>query len=110
MLGLIRYQNSAMRPILAAIAIFAVGFLVMATLWWTGSWDANLSGFGNYRSATFGDAILLPFLAAVLLAAGDRLPHAQREAAVVAIASLAGGLLGSCVVGGWLWDSTPQLN
>lgn len=98
------------RPCLAAIALFLGGFTVMAGFWRFGQHDPALPGLWDYRSATVGDAILLPFLAAMLVALGDRRPPAPGERTAIAIGGIAGGISGACVVLAWLLDPTPQLN
>ncbi len=49
--------------LLAGIGIFGVGFGVISLLWWFGTWPTDVRRLWTYRSATFGDALLLPVAA-----------------------------------------------
>jgi MFS family permease len=98
------------QAILAGAGIFAAGFGTINLLWWLGTWPTDLPGLWTYRSATIGDGVLLPVAAAMLVAAGARLPPAPHEPSAVAIASVLGAAVGAVVVLLWLFTPDPQLN
>lgn len=98
------------QALLAGVGIFTAGFGVISLLWWLGTWPADVRGLWTYRSATLGDGVLLPVAAAMLVAAGERLPYAPRESTAIAIARLLGAAGAAVVVLLWLRTPDPQLN
>jgi hypothetical protein len=97
------------------LAIFALGHGALWFFWSYGSYPADLHGLFVFRSATWGDGLLLPLLALCLRVLTGRLratapqPPAHRLRAV-AVAAALGAVLGSSVILTWYLDDHPGLN
>ena len=102
-----RYLTS---PLLAGGAILILGFGVILSFWRLGNWRDDVPGLWDYRSATIGDAVLLPLLAGSLVALGNRLPPSPGERRPAAAAFLLGSGIGLAIQAVWLLDPDPQLN
>jgi hypothetical protein len=85
-------------------------------LWIAGDWKRDVPGLFDYRSATVGDGLLLPALAACLVAGIRALPASpaatrpRRLRASIVGATLAGAALGAGTQALWLLDASPRLN
>ncbi len=82
-------------PTFAAISIFMLGFVPMSLFALLGSWDETKRDFWSYRSATLGDALLLPLLAFVLCSEIATGRWAMRDKIVVGAAGLLGLVSGA---------------
>lgn len=76
------------------------GFGVLGAFWWTGHYAAHGRSFLSFRSATLGDAVLLPIALGVLVGAAQRLEvcapiPGRREKRIVAAMTAAGAIGGS---------------
>lgn len=98
------------RAIATGLGVCAAGFGAMNLFWWSGDWPTNVRGLWDYRSATIGDGILLPLAAAILVAAGDRLPNTSREGSVVAAVAAMAGLAGAVFQVIAILDDESELN
>ncbi len=88
------------------------GFGALVCLWFTGIWRGGHRGLFDYRAATWGDALLLPGVTALLIKTLDdpRLRRPAHENAITATVCAAGGLAGAVVQATWLLDSKPSVN
>jgi hypothetical protein len=93
------------------VLVLVAGFLALTALSATGEWDTGRSMW-DYRSATWGDALVLPVIVGVLAAASidERLPRRQRERAWAIVGTTAFGLAGLAVQVSWLAADDPILN
>lgn len=97
--------------LLSASAVGCLGFGVLALLSLAGVGQEDLAGLYTFRSATVGDAILLPLLAYCLVRlAGLHRAWQTRERRVVRYAGAAGLLCGAALQAQWLLDPEPRLN
>lgn len=96
------------------LAVFGFGYAVLWFFWTFGDPPPGLPGLYVFRSATWGDGLLLPLLALCLRVLTLRLGTAQEAPSsrrgVVAGVALAGAALGGAVVLTWLLDDRPGLN
>jgi hypothetical protein len=86
------------------------GFGALYTLWCSGTWRQDLPGLFDYRSATWGDGLLLPASAAALVYAIDRLKPAANERRWSIAAALIGAASGGGTQVAWLADPAPRAN
>ncbi len=101
-------------PAAAALGVFLFGFGALLIYWLAGDWPTD-HGLFTYRAATIGDAILLPTIVGILVAAlrldtlcvGNNRPLERRAARVGA---LLGGLVGCGLQVAWLADAEPTTN
>jgi hypothetical protein len=108
--------NSARRdwksPTLIGFAVLALGSGVMGTEWALKKQAPGIPGWTSFTGTTVGDTLLLPVLAASLLAVFRYLPATGRGTDKHSLA--VGGFIG--VVGGlavqlsWLLDNRPRLS
>jgi hypothetical protein len=96
--------------LLTAFLIALLGFGVLNALWFLGDCDPRLRGLWSFRSATLGDGLLLPILAASLLVILHSLDATPREAKFALIAFAVGGCLFLSVVAIWVVDTDHELN
>lgn len=90
--------------------VLAAGFGVMASFsrWLT--YPADLPGLYTYRSATFGDGICLPIVAAALQFGSAGIELNRRERLLVAACATLGAAAGFATQVAWLRDPHPRLN
>jgi hypothetical protein len=94
-----------------AIAAFLLGFGALNVFALSGTGAADLSGLYTFRSATVGDALLLPILAYGLVrSAAIQAEWTRTERRLIAIGAAIGVLAGSTQVVIWLLDPDPRLN
>ncbi len=96
--------------LLAASITFVVGFGAMFLLYRTGSWPAGLRGLYSYKSATYGDGLLVPLLIAILINTYLSLPHYYRDARTLIFAAVPGIFIGAISQWLWLQNPNPSLN
>lgn len=96
------------------LAIFGFGYAALWLFWTFGDPPPGLPGLYAFRSATWGDGLLLPLLALCLRvltlrlrAAGEAPPHRR---GIVTATALTGAALGGAVILSWLLDDRPGLN
>jgi len=96
---------------LAAVVVFLVGFGAMAAMSANGSWDIGRDMW-HYRAATWGDAIVVPGISAILAAGfwDRRIPRQAHERIWVLRGGGAFALAGALVQASWLASSQPILN
>lgn len=102
------------QPVVAAATVFLCGFGALLIFWLAGDWPTDV-GLFSYRAATIGDAVLLPAIVGILVAAlrlgtlrvGSDPPSERRAARVGA---LLGGLVGCGLQAAWLADTEPTTN
>jgi hypothetical protein len=109
-------------PLACALGFALVGFGGLATFWAVGEWRGGLPGLFDYRSATIGDAVLLPTLVGCLVAGVQHLRVPQEEQAScpaplpanerlwLAAAFAVGAILGAATQVAWRADPDPRLN
>jgi hypothetical protein len=86
------------------------GFGVLWCLWRFGNWPSDRPGLFDYRSAVWGDGVLLPVMAFALVYAARRLPTAPAERRWCIAAGGTGILVSSVAQLLWLLDPSPRLN
>jgi hypothetical protein len=94
----------------AAILTFIAGFGVMSVLYITGSWPAGVRGLYSFKSATYGDALLIPLLIAILVNTYLSLPRRGHDRQILLIAAIPGICIGVIIQWLWLHSSHPALN
>jgi hypothetical protein len=104
-------RSSFDRPaLLTGSAVFVSGFGVVWLMWTMGEHAPELLGLTSYRSATWGDGLLLPIASASLVYAIRRLPPAHREVLWCSAAAVLATLTGAATQVFWLLDPSPRLN
>jgi hypothetical protein len=93
--------------VLCAAFVFTAGFGVLNALYWPIRDEVPEPGLYGYWASSFGDAVLLPAAAFVLVRANAQL---RANRAAVAIGATAGGLAGVLLQASWLADPAPGLN
>ncbi|MBK3571105.1 hypothetical protein JHN47_46370 [Streptomyces sp. MBT62] len=97
------------------LAVGLLGYCALLAFWWSGSHPSSLPGLFSFRSATWGDGLLLPLLALSLRVLTERLSrrnhvdNARRRTTCV-VAVFAGAALGTAVVLSWILEDHPVLN
>lgn len=83
----------------------------MAPLWALTNYQQNLPGWSSFSATTVGDTILLPVLAASLLAVfrGQPKPKGKSEGRVMLLGALLGGIGGAAIQLSWVLDDHPRL-
>lgn len=87
-----------------------LGFGAMSCLARWGNYPHDLPTLYSYRSATWGDGLLLPMAAASLVVATDLLPARPRERSLSRASFIVGALTGLATQVAWLRDPSPRLN
>jgi len=95
---------------LAAGTVFVAGFGVMNAFWRLQEQSGGLAGLYDYRSATWGDGLLLPLTAGLLGSAAVLGPSERSGRAWAAAAGCCGFALGAFTQVAWLADPSPGLN
>lgn len=94
------------------IAVLVLGSGVMGPLWAVTKEAPGIPGWDSFTGTTVGDTLLLPILAASLLAAFRYLPSAERrtERLVLACGAFMGAAGGVAVQASWVLDNNPRLS
>jgi hypothetical protein len=92
----------------AATVLFA-GFVALLIFWKSGRQQASPPGLFHYRSATWGDGLLLPVLALSLTILASRLPKPNRSWPTW-LSGAGGAAAGALLIFTWLKDPHPALN
>lgn len=90
----------------AALAVLLIGAGVLVPMWLMLPWPEHQHAWPDFRSGSFGDAVLLPTLTFALV----RLAIAHRTPAERYTAGIPGSLLGAGAGAAvqWIWWSDPQ--
>jgi len=101
-------RSAALR---SALVVLLFGFITLSLMSATGQWDVGRSMW-HYRSATWGDAVVLPMIVAVLAAAvlDRRIPHTANDRAWAAAGASLFGVAGLLVQISWIAASDPVRN
>ncbi|GAA3776213.1 hypothetical protein GCM10022240_29680 [Microbacterium kribbense] len=94
----------------AAVLILAAGFGAMSILYMSVPYDHALRGLYSYRSATWGDAVLLPLAGMALIFAIASAKRASRDWVAGMTGCGAGTIGGLLVQRAWLTDPDVNLN
>ena len=99
-------------PAVMGIAVLALGSGIMGPLWAVTKEAPGIPGWGSFTGTTVGDTLLLPVLAASLLASFRYLPSAQRraESLVLACGAFIGAAGGLALQLSWVLDTKPRLS
>jgi hypothetical protein len=94
--------------------LFLFGYFALLLFWVLGTYPRDVTGLFAYRSATWGDGLLLPLLALCLGLLVNALPQPADGTPLVRwptiLAAVCGGAAGGAVIAAWLVDPTPSLN
>ncbi|WP_457029236.1 hypothetical protein [Kitasatospora sp. P5_F3] len=104
-MGRVPYSREA--ALGGAVAVF--GFGVMTLLYISISWPVS-PGLPYFRSATWGDGLLIPLASALLLGLVRRSGGSRTDWKIFAVSSLCGLAVGCLVTWQWLRDPAPALN
>ncbi|MDF9276259.1 hypothetical protein P4U43_00455 [Arthrobacter sp. EH-1B-1] len=92
-----------------AALVFLFGFAALALFATFGTFDPDLRNLWSFRSATWGDGLMLPLLA-LALTTMNRSMEVPANPRLRAVSVLVGALLGLAVIVGWLTDPKADLN
>jgi hypothetical protein len=92
-----------------AVAVLVGGYGLLRWFWRYGSYPAGVPGLFDYRSATWGDGLLLPLLALCLGALIAGLPGVPKRWPTV-VAAIVGAGAGGLVILSWVTDPAPSVN
>ncbi|MER6133943.1 hypothetical protein [Streptomyces sp. NPDC001815] len=104
---------SKVRMALWPLIVFLPGFGALWVFWQAAGRSSELPGLFAFRSATWGDGILLPLLALCLRVMTERLRPATgivHRRRVVTAGAFAGAAVGVTVIVMWLVEDRPALN
>lgn len=96
--------------LLAGSCVLVSGFGAFCFFWAFGNWPGNVPGLWEYRSATIGDAVLLPLTIGLLVAAGSGSPRTRYRDMLLWASAIFGTIIGAGIQLAWLLDPSPQLN
>jgi hypothetical protein len=94
----------------SGVVVACAGFGGMSLFWMAGPENADVRGFPDYLSATWGDALCLPVFSTAAVYLVRHLSPARTERRAGVMAGLAGLLLGIGTQVAWLADDAPELN
>lgn len=99
-------------PVAMGIAVMALGSGVMGPLWALTYETPGIPGWTSFTGTTVGDTLLLPVLAASLLAAFRYFPttETRRETLVLAGGAFIGTVGGMALQLSWILDDRPMLS
>jgi hypothetical protein len=99
-------------PVLTGLAVLVLGSGVMGTEWALKKQAPGIPGWTSFTGTTVGDTLLLPVLAASLVAAFRYLPATGRgtEKYILRFGAFTGALGGLAVQLSWLLDDKPRLS
>lgn len=97
-------------PIIAATLVFMFGFFTMNLFWFLGEWNPDLHGLYFFKSATIGDAIVLPAVTYLGLKITEGEKYTQRQKLIIAIMTILGTLGGIYSQYQWLSSAQTTLN
>lgn len=96
-------------PVCFGFAVLMLGYLALLLFWELGANPAGVPGLFHYRDATWGDGLLLPFLAAFLVILIRQLDPTPRKWPTW-IAGVAGAAAGGLLIATWWADPHPSPN
>jgi hypothetical protein len=96
-------------PACVGLAVLMLGYLSLLLFWELGVNPAGVPGLFQYRDATWGDGLLLPSLAALLVILIRRLPRTPRQWPTW-IAGTLGAAAGGSLILTWWADPHPSPN
>ena len=96
-------------PACFGFAVLMLGYVPLLLFWELGANPAGVPGLFHYRDATWGDGLLLPFLAAFLVILIRRLGPTSRKWPTW-IAGVAGAAAGGSLILTWWADPHPSPN
>jgi hypothetical protein len=95
--------------VILAIAIALLGLGALSSIYAVGHWTIA-PGLFWFRSATWGDGLLLPLAGGLLLGVARSLPPSKGDRLWGAAGALLGAVAGALVLWQWLRDPAPALN
>lgn len=107
---MLNFKSPQSKSIMAASATFAAGFGMMNLFWLSRKYPPEVPGLYSYRSATWGDGLLLPSLAASLTYAACETKMPEIAKILVPVAGIAGFATGAGTQIAWLKDKNPNIN
>jgi hypothetical protein len=96
--------------LLAAFATFIAGFGAMSLLYFAGSWPAGLRGLYSFKSATYGDALLIPLMVGILVRTYLLLQNSDDDRVFLLYWAIPGVAIGIFTQWLWLRNPHPALN
>jgi hypothetical protein len=96
--------------LICAAVVWMGGFGTLTVFYAAMPRQPRLPGLFDFLSATWGDGLALPLMAAALVYAALTLPPARRERVVAIISGLAGAAIGVATQVQWLRDNAPRPN
>jgi hypothetical protein len=102
-------QPQLLNSLIPALLVLLTGFIALLTFWAFSPRSAALPGLFHYRSATWGDGLLLPVLTLSLLVLTSKLPKPRRTWPTW-LARAGGAGAGLLLIITWLADPHPDLN
>lgn len=103
-------ENKPIYPSIAAALVFLLGFGVMNLFWFTGTWNPELYGLYFFKSATFGDAVILPLIIYYSLHIVHLHKFTFKQALAVILAGFIGLSVGIFSQYQWITSETTVLN
>jgi len=108
--GLKRDALSKMHALTVGVGVFVAGFGVMSCLSRWASYPRELPGLSSFLAATWGDGLLLPATAGMMVLARSHLAQVSAEAWITLAAVAFGSAVGTATQVWWLLDPNPRTN
>ncbi|MBB4944938.1 hypothetical protein F4556_000473 [Kitasatospora gansuensis] len=97
-------------PLLGALVVLLGGWVPLQLMWAFGERTDGVPGLFAFRSATWGDGLLLPVLAFCLIGWIGQLSQPPGGRRPTLLAAAAGGVAGAALIAVWVADPSPESN